>query len=302
MAALAACAYLYLTHNNQSQQILSRINSLDGSLQNTATDLTNAQQRVQKNIERQHAELLSLKKSLAQLYSITENTQQTWSIEEVHQLLQLAVDQLSLAGNIEGALAALNIADRRIASNGAPELQSVRQQIARDIASLQQIERIDLAGTIHRLNAISDSIEHLPVVHYSASTDQSDSRIADKENTDSVWGKISQDLSGLVKIRRIDQPAIPLLPPDQQVFLRENTRALLMTAQLALLRHDGAAYSKSLQQTKQWITRYFNTESHNTQWVVSELGKLAAVNLEPQLPDINGSLSQLEAIVMENQR
>jgi uroporphyrin-3 C-methyltransferase len=139
-------------------------------------------------------------------------------------------------------------------------------------------------------------------VHYSASTDQSDSRIADKENTDSVWGKISQDLSGLVKIRRIDQPAIPLLPPDQQVYLRENTRALLMTAQLALLRHDGAAYSKSLQQAKQWITRYFNTESHNTQWVVSELEKLATVNLEPQLPDINGSLSQLEAIVMENQR
>jgi uroporphyrin-3 C-methyltransferase/uroporphyrinogen III methyltransferase/synthase len=117
-------------------------------LQNTSTDLTNAQQRIQKNIERQHAELLPLKKSLAQLYSITENTQQTWSIEEVHQLLQLAVDQLSLAGNIEGALAALNIADRRIASNGAPELQSVRQQIARDIASLQQIERIDTPSVI----------------------------------------------------------------------------------------------------------------------------------------------------------
>jgi len=167
-------------------------------LQNTATDLTNAQQRVQKNIERQHAESLSLKKSLAQLYSITENTQQTWSIEEVHQLLQLAVDQLSLASNIEGALAALNIADRRIASNGAPELKSVRQQIARDIASLQQIERIDLAGTIHRLNAISDSIEHLPVVHYSASTDQSDSRIADKEN---YQGPVNDSAAGFAATR-----------------------------------------------------------------------------------------------------
>ncbi len=302
LAALAACAYLYLTHNNQSQQLLSRINGLEGTLQNTSTDLVNAQQRVQKNIERQHAELLTLKKSLAQLYSITENTQQTWSIEEVHQLLQLAVDQLSLAGNIDGALAALNIADRRIASNGDPELQSVRQQIARDIASLHQIERIDLAGTIHRLNAVSESIDHLPVVHYSAAPGNANSKVADKENADSVWKKISQDLSGLVKIRRIDQPAIPLLPPDQQVFLRENTKALLMTARLALLQHDGAAYSKSLQQAKQWITRYFNTESHNTQWAVSELEKLAAVNLEPQLPDISGSLSQLQAITKGNQR
>ena len=302
LAALAACAYPYLTLNNQSQQLLSRINGLEGSLQNTSTDLANAQQRVQKNIERQHAELLSLKKSLAQLYSITENTQQTWSIEEVHQLLQLAVDQLSLAGNIEGALAALNIADRRIASNGDPELQPVRQQIASDIASLRQIERIDLAGTLHRLNAVSESIGHLPVMHYSASPETTDSKVPSEENADSVWKKISQDLSGLVKIRRIDQPAIPLLPPDQQVFLRENTKALLMAARLALLQHDSAAYSKNLQQAKQWITRYFNTESHNTQWAVSELEKLATVNLEPQLPDINGSLSQLEAITMENQR
>lgn len=75
-----------------------------------------------------------------------------------------------------------------------------------------------------------------------------------------------------------------------------------MTARLALLQNNSTAYSNSLQQTKQWITRYFNTESHNTQWVIAELDKLAAINPEPQLPDISGSLSQLQTITMENQR
>lgn len=302
LAALAASAYLYLAHNSQSQKLLSSVNSIEGTLQNTRTDLSNAQQRLQKNLERQHAELLSLKKSLAKLYSSTENTGETWSVEEVQHLLQLAVDQLSLAANIDGAEAALTIADRRIASNGDPELQVLRQQIARDIASLQQIKRTDLAGTIHRLNALSESIEHLPVVHHRAVVDETNMAVNETEDSDSVWQKIGQDLSGLVKIRSIDQPVIPLLPPDQEYFLRENTKALLMTARLALLQKNNAAYNKSLLQAKQWIIRYFNTESHNTQWAIGELVKLAAVNPDPQLPDISGSLKQLQTLTMGNQR
>jgi uroporphyrin-3 C-methyltransferase len=302
VAALASSGYLYLAHKNQSQQLLSSVNSIEGSLQNTRTDLANAQQRLQKNLERQHTELLALKKSVAKLYSRAENTGQTWSVEEVHHLLQLAVDQLLLAGNIEGAQAALTIADRRVANSGDPELQALRQQIALDIASLQQIKRTDLAGTIHRLDALSESIDHLPVVHRRATVDETSIPQNEPGDTDSVWRKIRHDLSGMVKIRSNEKPIIPLLPPDQEYFLRENTRALLMTARLALLQNNKAAYDTSLQQAKQWIMRYFNTDSHNTQWTIGELVKLAEVNPQPQLPDISGSLKQLQTITMENQR
>ena len=301
-SALAASAYLYLSHNNQSQKFLSTINSLEGSLQNTRTDLANAQQRLQKNLERQHGELLTQKKSLAKLYSINENTGQTWSAEEVHHLLQLAIDQLLIAGNVEGALAALTIADRRVASNGDPELQVLRQQLARDIASLQQVNQPDLAGTIHRLNALSESITHLPVVHRQAAANETSIPAKESGDYNNVWQNITQDLSGLVKIRSIDQPVVPLLRPDQEYFLRENTKALLVTARLALLQENKEAYTESLQQTKKWIIKYFNTSSHNTQWAIGELVKLAAVDPQPQLPDISGSLKQLQAITKESQR
>jgi uroporphyrin-3 C-methyltransferase len=302
VSALAASAYINLSHNNQSQKLLSTINSLEGSLQNTRTDLANAQQRLKKNLERQQAEQLTQKKSLAKLYSNIENTGQTWSAEEIHHLLQLAIDQLSLAGNVEGALAALTIADRRVASNGDPELQVLRQQLARDIASLQQVNQPDLAGTIHRLNALSESITHLPVVHRQAAAGETSKPAKATGDNNSVWQNITQDLSGLVKIRSIDQPVVPLLPPDQEYFLRENTKALLVAARLALLQENKDAYKESLQQTKEWLIKYFNTGSHNTQWAIGELVKLAAVDPQPQLPDISGSLKQLQTITKESQR
>ena len=297
VGAAAACGYLFLSQNDRNQQMLSSINSLEASLQATREDQQKNLQQLQKNLERQHAEILSVKKSMAGLFSSIENTQQTWSVEEVHQLLQLAVDQLLLAANIDGALTALNIADRRIADYGDPELQPVRQQIAQDIASLQQIERIDLAGTINRLHAVEQSIDNLQPGSTVATADKTtttDQNSTDKP--DSVWQQIVQDLSGVVKIQRIDQPAIPLIPPDQQYFLRENTRALIMTARMALLRNDGETYKKSLQQAQQWVMKYFNSESQNTRWTINELKKLAAINLNPQLPDITGSLVQLQAI------
>lgn len=300
LTASGYLGYLFMQQKNHSQQTASSINSLESSLQGIRTELENNQQLVQQNQERQYSgiksEIQSLKKSAAQLNSKTEDSQQTWSVEEVHHLLQLAVDQLSLAANIDGALAALEIADRRISASVDPELQPVRQQIAVDIASLRQVERIDLAGTIHRLSAVEKSIDHIPTVGQRTASAQSTTIGSLPAAADSVWQQIGQDLAGLVKIRRIDQPEVPLLPPEQAFFLRENTKALLMTARIALLRNDNESYKKTLQQTQQWLNKYFNIESQNAKWALAELEKLAALNPTPQLPDITGSLSQLQAI------
>jgi uroporphyrin-3 C-methyltransferase len=295
--AVAASGYLFLSQKDRNQQMLSTIDSLEASLQAMREQQQRNQQQLQMNLERQHAETLSLKKSMAGLYSSIENTQQTWSVEEVHQLLQLAVDQLLVAANIDGALTALNIADRRIADYGDPELQPVRQQIAQDIASLQQIERIDLAGTSNRLHAVEQSIDQLQAgITVAAIDKKTPTDLNSTSNADSVWQQFVQDLSGVVKIRRIDQPSIPLIPPKQQYFLRENTRALIMTARMALLRNDDEIYRNSLQQAQQWVMKYFDTENQNTRWTINELQKLAAINLNPQLPDITGSLTQLQAV------
>ena len=314
LAALAASGYLYQLQNNRIQQAQTSENAMKDSIHALRTEMENTEQRLQSDLQSRSSdippeippeilsEIQTLKNSTAQLYTRIENTQQTWSVEEIHQLLQLAVDQLSLAANIDGALSALEIADRRIADNGDPELQPVRQQIANDIASLRQVERLDLAGTIHRLRAVEKSINHIPAIGQTARATTTTASDTNGDISNSVWQQIGQDLSGLVKIRRIDRPEVPLLPPEQQYFLRENTKALLMTARMALLRSDDEIYQQSLQQALQWLEQYFNTESQNGSWAINELKTLTQINPTPQLPDITASLSQLETITDGKQR
>ena len=69
-----------------------------------------------------------------------------------------------------------------------------------------------------------------------------------------------------------------------------------MTARMALLRNDNESYKQSLQQTQQWLEKYFNTDSQNANWTINQVKALAMINLTPELPDITGSLRQLQSI------
>ena len=108
-------------------------------------------------------------------------------------------------------------------------------------------------------------------------------------------------MSSLVRIRRIDQPEIPLLPPAQNYFLRENCKALLMSARIALLQNDRSIYRSSLQQAQQWLTKYFDSSDQKTLWVLAELENLVAIDPAPSLPDIHGSLASLQSVTEGNQ-
>lgn len=300
LAALAVSGYLYLSQNNRSQQITSAISKVENSLNTLSADLKASQQKLQQTIEGQSAESASMKKSMARLFTRIENTPQSWSVEEVHQLLQLAVDQLALADNIDGALTALNIADRRIADSGIPELQPVRKQIASDIASLQQVDRIDLAGTIHRIRAVEQAIDQLPLGSQASTPARSEPATESKQPA-SIWQQLEQDMSSLVRIRRIDQPEAPLLPPEQNYFLRENSKALLLSARIALLQKDRSIYRSSLLQAVQWLNKYFDSTDQKTLWVLTELENLTAIDPAPTLPDIHGSLTSLQSVTVGKQ-
>ena len=294
VAALAAAGYLYQLVDRLGQQVVANDQRIDESLQNIRSELTGNQQQLKQNLARMQEETLNLKRSVSQLYKQTESDRQSWSVDEINHLLQLATDQLELGRNIEGALTALTLADRRISETGDPALQEVRQQIARDIAQLQQVERIDLAGTLNRMQAIEQSIGQLPLLGQRTSMEGSSEPAAEKpDEAISVWQKISDDLSGLVKIRHIDQPVKPLLPPDQQYYLRENIKALLMSARISLMRSETAAYRENLNEAIQLLTQYFDTGIRSTQWTINELENLSSLDPAPALPDIRGSLESL---------
>ena len=97
----------------------------------------------------------------------------------------------------------------------------------------------------------------------------------------------------MVRLERIDRPEPPLLPPEQEFFLRENLKLRLLTARIALLQHDEASYRADLQTAEQWLRNYFDLRHRATQAALVNIQQLSSSNIVIELPDISESLGLL---------
>ncbi|HEX7972528.1 MAG TPA: uroporphyrinogen-III C-methyltransferase, partial [Thiobacillus sp.] len=86
-----------------------------------------------------------------------------------------------------------------------------------------------------------------------------------------------------------------LLPPGQAYFLRENLRLRLLSARLALLTQDQAAFRSDLQAASDMLERYFNTRDAGVAAAIKEIKRLSSLQIAVKLPGIDASLAALDA-------
>jgi uroporphyrin-3 C-methyltransferase len=107
--------------------------------------------------------------------------------------------------------------------------------------------------------------------------------------SEEIWGDIKQ----MVRIERMDKPEPPLLTPEQHFFLRENLKLRLLTARIALLQRDEAAYRSDLNMAQAWLTEHYDSHDANVQNALSTLRQLSASGIIIQIPDISESLNSV---------
>jgi len=88
----------------------------------------------------------------------------------------------------------------------------------------------------------------------------------------------------------------PLLPPEQQYFLRENLRLMLYGAQQALLQGSIPTYQQNLKSAQRLFKDYFDLNSQSVISAQNELGKLQGMRIVTDLPDITVSLTTLRRL------
>jgi uroporphyrin-3 C-methyltransferase len=113
---------------------------------------------------------------------------------------------------------------------------------------------------------------------------------AHESNWKKLLHEIWQETKQLIRIENTGKTEIPLLPPQQEFFLRENLKLHLLTARLALLSHDEANFKQELKTVHQWASHYFDAQSPVTSNWILEQQKLAATSLNIELPDLDPSL------------
>ncbi len=305
----------------------AQIASLGGALTQQEKNLASLDGRIsqasaksEERVANANAKVVMLENALAEtqqrldshsrrLLSLTATTTDDWRIAEVDYLVRLANQRILISRDSVTADNLLAAADNILLELGDPRLFKVRKAIAEDRAALNVVGAIDTDGIFLTLAAITQQIDQLPIISspvFERELVKLENEESKSENEqkgrwyDSVVGAFSvgwKEVQSWLVINKQDAAIKPLLPPEQQYYLRGNLKILLNQAQLALLESRPEPYQSSLATAVDWIERQFPMDEVVNQRVVAQLKSLGEINISPEYPDLSQSLLTIKSFI-----
>jgi uncharacterized protein HemX len=263
------------------------------SLAQTQAALKDAQARIAE-LEARVADTQEQRVAIEEMYRDLSRSADDRVLAEVEQVLVVASQQLQLAGNVRGALAALQAADQRLARADKLAATPLRRAIAQDMERLKAVPQVDTAGIALKLDSLIAQSDTLPLVIAETVPVRvaTRARYADESTGISRAARdFWEEMKGLVRIRELESPEAPLLTPQQTYFLRENLKLRLLSARVALLARDEPSFRDDLKATQAWITKYFDAKAKPTLAALATLKEVADSPVVITVPDINASLA-----------
>lgn len=286
--------------NNMQQELARRLSEMEGN--NKASQMLVAQgQEATRELgakvallEAHYAESESQRAALDTLYQALSSSRDETTLAQVEQMLLIAGQQLQLSGNVKAALIAMQQADDYLKRMDKPSLAGLRSTISRDMEQLQQLPSVDTPSINLRLDNLIAKVDALPLEQDVQVRQENDVAVPAASGApawQTLLHEIWNDAKHLVRIENMEKQELPLLPPTQIFFLRENLKLRLLSARLALLSHDEASYKRDLQTAQDWITRYFNVKSAEGTSALATLQTLHSSKISIDMPDISASLA-----------
>lgn len=286
----------------------SQLASMQTQLTDATSTISNADERFEEKIaeraKMQEEKLETTRKDLTnavlQIQRQLGKTRGDWLIADAEYLLSVAGQRLHLMGDVETTREALEAADQRLRESGDAAVFKVRDEIAKELASLRTIPEIDLVGMYSKLQSLSSRVNQLvlflpyegkPVTKSS----EHDKHPAPSETSSSLLNAALKQLDGYVTVRHTAQPIKAILTAEEAQFIRQQLSLKLEMIKLALVQKNQTLYQASLEDALAWLDKNFNKNAE-TQQFIAELNQLNATKLNAQMPDISLSLKMLRDI------
>jgi uroporphyrin-3 C-methyltransferase len=320
VVALAVTTYVGHRDRNALRQELAQLLASADDLGRQSQLLALGAQRTVRElevalaaVEARLGESQSQQLALEALYQDLARGRDEAALAEIEQSLIAANQQLVLAGNVKVALIALQSSDARLARIDRAQLAPLRRALARDIERLQGVPLVDAPGIALRLDRAVAAIDALTVgpVTQADAIDRSAPPSSGGSAADgsappagSGWraalarafAEFKDEFRQLASIRRIDQDALPLIPPQQAWFLRENLRLRLLSARIALLARDQPGFRGDVSAARLWIGRYFDARDTSVSALAETLRELERAEIRIELPDIGASIEAVRVL------
>jgi len=239
--------------------------------------------------------------------TISGTDAKTWLLSQADFLVKLAGRKLWSDQDVTTAAALLKSADASLADMNAPSLITARRAITEDIASLGAVSQVDYDGIILKVNQLSNQIDNLRLADNndddtpmdSDGTELSSSLREWRINLQKSWQNF---MDSFITVRRRDETAVPLLAPNQDVYLRENIRSRLLVAAQAVPRHQEETYKQALDNVSTWVRAYYDTSDATTTAFLDDVDKLSQQNITMNVPDQLESQPILEKLMQTRVR
>jgi uroporphyrin-3 C-methyltransferase len=240
-------------------------------------------------------------------------------INEISQSIDIANQQLQLAGNVSASLTALQAADSRMALLDPLRYMPVRKLLARDIERLKTLPLADVPRMALQLESLIGRIDVLPLgfERKPAEAEKSALRnVAKKKSSKPAASEpeasaaadaspgvllglardVWSEFRSLIRIERLDQPDPALLAPEQASYLRANLRLRLLSARVALLQSQNKLFADDVQQARGWVQRYFDSKAPLVVSTLAELDVMGRARLDIDLPNFDETQAALRNV------
>ncbi|TLV12771.1 uroporphyrinogen-III C-methyltransferase [Klebsiella indica] len=316
--ALAAGVGLYgLTKTQATRQsetsagLSSQIAALQKAQESQKSELESIikQQADQLTEARQQQDSLAKKLDEVQqkVAVISGSDTKTWLLAQADFLVKLAGRKLWSDQDVTTAAALLKSADASLADMNDPSLISARRAITNDIASLAAVNQVDYDGIILKVNQLANQVDNLRLADNNDDDSPMDSDSDELSSSISEWRVNLQKswqnfMDSFITVRRRDETAVPLLAPNQDVYLRENIRSRLLVAAQAVPRHQEETYKQALDNVSTWVRAYYDTDDATTKAFLEDIDKLSQQSITMNVPESLQSQALLEKLMQTRVR
>ena len=262
------------------------------TLTQVQSQLRDAQARVAE-IEARVADTQEQRVTLEEMYRELSRSADDRVLADVEQTLLAASQQLQLAGNVRGALAALQAADARLARAEKLASTPLRRAITQDMEKQQAVPQADTVGLAVKLDQLMQQVDSIPLLIAETPPAARATRVraSDESGFPRAMRDFWEEMKGLVRVRELDTAEPALLAPAQAYFLRENLKLRLLAARVSLLARDESTFRDDVKASQAWIQKYFDARSRQATAVLATLKQVGDTPVSIATPDINASLA-----------
>ena len=219
-------------------------------------------------------------------------------VVDIESAVRLAQQQAQLTGSVEPLLAALKSAEVRVTRAAQPRLTPLQRAMARDVARIKATALADTPALLVKLDELVLLADELPVANAMPVARANETLKRKPEETVANWwvrlgALIGEEVRGLVRVSRIEDPDAALLSPEQSFFLRENLKLKLLNARLGLLSRQIDSVRSDLGAAAFAIGRYFDASSRKTQTATALLQQVRGQLKALELPRVDDTLAAL---------